>query len=167
MPWRPIDVSLDTVNAFMKAFPKASRFIIDENLGPELAPVLRKLGYNATDSFTLKLNGHSDEDVFAAAWRERRILLTQDREFLDDRRFPAYRNPGVVVLPARNDTALMSALVYALPLLQKGRELWEGLKIVVSENGKLTATYRNQDTRAREITHLKLRVTGPPLIWVA
>jgi len=31
---------------FMKAFPKASRFLVDENLGRELAPTLRRLGYN-------------------------------------------------------------------------------------------------------------------------
>src|SRR5215813_9419803 len=113
MPWQPIDISNQEAHDFMKVFPKASRFLVDENLGPELAPALRSLGYNATDIYTLKLNGRSDEEVFAAAWRERRILLTQDRDFLDDRRFPPNRNAGIVVLLAGHDEALVSALMTA------------------------------------------------------
>jgi predicted nuclease of predicted toxin-antitoxin system len=163
MTWRQIEISNDTADSFMKALPKACRFLVDENLGPELAPALRRLGYNAT---TLKVNNRSDGDVFAAAWREQRILLTQDRDFLDDRRFPLHRNPGVIVLPAANDNALIDVLVHALPLVCKGRELWHRVKIVVRENGKLTVLCRNHDTGAREIMHFKLRMTGPPLIWI-
>src|SRR5215831_10238720 len=113
MPWQPIDISNQEAHDFMKAFPKTSRFLVDQNLGPELAPTLRNLGYNATDTHSLKLNGRRDEDVFAAAWRKRRILLTQDRDFLDDRKFPRHRNPGVVVLPALSEGALINAFVYA------------------------------------------------------
>jgi len=140
----------------MKAFPKASRFLVDENLGPELAPTLRNLGYNTTDTYTLKLDGRSDEDIFAAAWRERRILLTQDRDFLDHRRFTRHRNPGVVVLPAHNDGALINALVYALALVRQGRELWEGVNIVVCEDGIVTVICQNHDTGTLEKNPLQI-----------
>ena len=165
MPWQTITISNEEAGAFIKSFPKASRFLIDENLGPELAPALRRLGYNATDVFALRLTSRNDEDVIAAASREHRILLTQDRDFLDDHRFPPNRNPGIVVLPANNDDALMSALVYALSLVAKGRDLWDGVKIVVGENGRLTVTSHNHATGAQERTHYKLRMAGPPLIW--
>jgi predicted nuclease of predicted toxin-antitoxin system len=46
------------------------------------------------------LGGRSDEEIFAYAWREKRIIWTHDRDFLDDKRFPVHRNPGVLVLPA-------------------------------------------------------------------
>jgi predicted nuclease of predicted toxin-antitoxin system len=167
MPWQPIDISNQEAIEFLKAFPKASRFLVDENLGPELAPTLRNLGYNAADIYALNLNGRSDEDVFAAAWRERRILLTQDRDFLDDRRFPRHRNPGVVVLPAQNDGALINALVYALALVRQGRELWEGVKMVVCEDGILTVVCHNHNTGALETSRYKLRMAGPPLVWSA
>jgi len=149
----------------MKAFPRASRFMVDEYLGPEVAPTLRNLGYNATDTHTLKLNGRSDEEVFAAAWRERRILLTQDRNFLDDRRFPPNRNAGIVVLLGGHDEALVSALMYALSVVGKGRARWEGAKLVVHEGGRLTVTDLNHATGARDTTHYKLRIAGPPLVW--
>jgi predicted nuclease of predicted toxin-antitoxin system len=167
MPWQPIDISNEEAHDLMKAFPRASRFMVDENLGPELAPTLRSLGYNTTDTHTLKLNGRSDEEVFAAAWRERRILLTQDRVFLDDRRFPRHRNPGVVVLPAFNEGALINALVYALALVRKGRELWEEVKMVVCEDGILTVIGHNHDTGTLETSRYKLRIAGPPLMWSA
>ena len=118
MPSQTITISNEEAGAFVKSFPKASRFLIDENLGPELAPALRRLGYNATDVFTLKLTSRTDEDVIAAAWRDHRILLTQDRDFLDDRRFPPNRNPGIVVLPANNDDALVTSVADQL-LAQK------------------------------------------------
>src|SRR5215831_10740857 len=167
MPWQPIDISNQEAIEFLKDFPKASHFLVDENLGPELAPTLRNLGYNATDVFALKLNGRSDEDVFAAAWSERRILLTRDRDFLDDRRFPPHRSAGIVVLLGRHDEALVSALMYALSVVGKGRALWEGAKLVVHEGGRLTVTDLNHATGARDTTHYKLRIAGPPLVWSA
>ena len=128
---------------------------------------MRNLEYNTTDTYTLKLNGRSDEDVFAAAWRERRILLTQDRDFLDDRRFPPNRNAGIVVLLGGHDEALVSALIYALSVVGKGRELWEGAKLVVHEGGRLTVTDLNHATGARDTSHYKLRMAGLPLVWRA
>jgi hypothetical protein len=53
--------------------------------------------------------------------------------------------PQFVVSPASNDDALINALMYALPLVRKGRELWEGVKMVVSEDGKLAVTAHNHD----------------------
>ena len=97
MTWQTIDISTKDVKAFAKAVSKQPRFLIDENINPELALKLRNVGYDAIDVFGLTLNGRSNEDVFAAAWREQRILMTQDRDFLDDCRFPPYRNAGVVV----------------------------------------------------------------------
>ena len=167
MSWQPIDISNQEAIRFLKAFPKVSRFLVDENLGPKLAPSLRHLGYNATDTYTLKLNGRSDKEVFAAAWREQRILLTQDRDFLDDRKFPRHRNPGVVVLPPFNEGALINALVYTLALVRQDRELWQGVKIVVCQDGTLTVTCQNHDTGTLETTRYKLRMAGPPLMWSA
>jgi len=48
------------------------------------------------------VEGKSDEDVFAFGWRDDRINLTHDQDFLNDWRFPFHRNPGVIVLPGGN-----------------------------------------------------------------
>src|SRR5262249_47918206 len=137
------------------------------NLGPELAPALRRLGYNATDVSTTKIHKQSDDCVLSTAWSGRRILLTQNRKFLNDQSYPPDTFAGIVVLPAHYHDALTNALVYVLSILGKGRELWQGTKISVGEDGRVTVTIRNHDTGASKSTHYKLRVAGPPLVWTS
>ena len=76
-----------------------TKILVDESLGGEIANQLRQLRLNAVFGPDVGLRGKSDEDVFAYAWRQKRMLWTHDNDFLDDRKFPEHRNPGVVVLP--------------------------------------------------------------------
>src|SRR5262245_48584280 len=165
MAWQTITISNEQSGALARAFPNASRFLVDTNMGPRFTPALRRLGYNATDVFALQLDGRTKQDVYAAAWGQRRILLTQDRDFLDDCKFSPNRNSGIVVLPATNDDALVSALMAALAVVGVGRGLVDGVKVLVGENGRLTVTSYNQVTDLAERTYYKLRMAGPPLIW--
>jgi hypothetical protein len=165
MPWRPIDISTQDAQQLLKSLVQTCRFLVDRNLGPQFVPALRRLGYNATDVFAPKIITQSNEDVLAAASSGRRILLTQDRNFLDDYRFPPNINVGIVVLPVHAHHTLMNAVVYALSILRKERDLGRGTKISVGEDGRLTVTMRDQDSGARKSTHYKLRMGGPPLIW--
>jgi predicted nuclease of predicted toxin-antitoxin system len=146
---------------------KPCRFLVDETLSPELAPALRAYGHDAIEVFALNLNGRSTEDVFAAAVREGRILVTQDQAFLDDCRFVSSHNPGVVVLPPSSGHALTKALVYALSFAAIGIALSAGSKILVTEDGRFNVTHRDHDTRASGTTHYKLRNDGPPLFWTS
>ena len=60
---------------------------------------LREKKLNVKDLYEEGLEGRPDEDVpMAFAWDTQCVLLTHDRDFLDDRKFPANRNPGVIVL---------------------------------------------------------------------
>src|SRR5262245_14622928 len=165
MPWQTITIRNDETGALLRRFQNTSRFLVDRNLGPRFASALQKLGYNATDVFALKLASLTQEHVYAAAWRQRRILLTSERDFLDDHKFPPGPNACIVVLPANNNDALMSALMSALSLVVLGRGLRDGVKVLVGENGRLTVTGHNHTTGVSERTHYKLRMAGPPLIW--
>src|SRR3974390_3891698 len=97
MSWRPLP-SLKS-NELPPEVHQKTRFLIDESLGPGVARYLRDAGFNSTFVGDVGLTGRSDEDVFAYAWAEKRMLWTHDRDFLDDTRFPEHRNPGVVILP--------------------------------------------------------------------
>jgi len=77
------------------------KFLVDESLGVGVARVMRDLGYNVKFVPDIGLGGRSDEDVFAFAWDEKRILLTHDQDFLNDRAFPFNRNPGTPIPPSR------------------------------------------------------------------
>lgn len=106
---------------------RKTRFLIDEGLGPEVAEYLRSKGYNAAFVGEAKLTGHSDEDVFGYAWRERQVLLTHDHDFLDDARFSEHSNPGVIVLAggSGDDQAMGMAIATAILVFGKAPGVWE------------------------------------------
>jgi Domain of unknown function (DUF5615) len=73
--WAELDISKTEIDDFTRGFSKKSRFIVDENLGEELAIELRRLRFNAVFVGDVGLKRHSDEDVFAFAWRDDRIIF--------------------------------------------------------------------------------------------
>jgi Domain of unknown function (DUF5615) len=113
------------------------------------------------------LGGRDDREVFAYAWRNRRVLLTHDKDFLDDRRFPEHRNPGVVVLPgaAGDDEALVEALYYAMLLTERDPDAWVGTKMTVQADGEVWLRQRRAETGALETTRYRFTRNGPSLIW--
>jgi hypothetical protein len=141
----------------LNGFPNASCFV-DESLEP-LAPALQKLGH-ARNVCALRLSGGYAE-------ADRQIVLTQNRDYLDDRRFSPHRHAGVVVLADEYDESLIKSLMSTLSLVEQGRELWEGAKIVVSGNGRITVTNHDHKSGTRYTSHYKLRLTGPPLVWMS
>jgi hypothetical protein len=54
-----------------------------------------------------------DRDHFARALDFGRTLITLDRDFLDDRRFPPELSPGVIVCTAADEAALLRILRHA------------------------------------------------------
>src|SRR5271169_120904 len=104
--WRPLDRPSDSeIRDFERRFRKKARFLVDESLGVEAARAVEAEGYNCVFAGDVGLTRRDDTDVFAYAWRENRILLTHDHDFLDRRRFPDHRNPGVIVLPGAAGSA--------------------------------------------------------------
>jgi predicted nuclease of predicted toxin-antitoxin system len=125
-------------------FRKKSRILIDESLGIEVAVYLREKGYNALFVGEVGLAGRSDEDVFAFAWRERRMLWTNDRDFLDDTRFPEHRNPGIVVIPGAGGKSQTISISVNTALFVFGHapDTWHKTKSVVSPTGEMTIRSR-------------------------
>ena len=139
MRWKRIDhnVSDQSFAAFEREFKRRARFLIDESLGVEAARVIRALGWNAVYVGEIGLGGKSDEDVFAIGWRDDRIILTHDKDFLNDRRCPYLRNPGVIVLPGATGgtPGLVDAVSGVLRLIGPYREANRGMKIEITEDG--------------------------------
>jgi hypothetical protein len=82
-----------------RALHKKTRFLVDENIG-KLASILRELGLHARSAHEAGLKGHSDEDLFALGWKRQWVIITNDKDFLNDRRYPFHRCPGVLILPS-------------------------------------------------------------------
>ena len=169
MAWRRVpETPADEVEAFVSQFRRRARFLVDESLGAEVTEVLRDQGWNARYVAELGLKGHSDEDVFARAWADDRILLTHDRDFLDDRRFPPHRNPGVVVLPGAqgSDVPLITALAGVVSFVAPFREGYRRTKVSVSDDATWTFIRQNTDTGAMERRRFRIPPGGPMEEWV-
>ena len=87
MSWEQIDFSEVRSGSRHKAEPleKRLRFHIDETIGPDVADKLRRAGAN----IVLGRPGLTTDEVHAQeALRQRRLIVTNDRDFLNDRKSP-------------------------------------------------------------------------------
>lgn len=57
------------------------KFLIDENIPPELIDFFRYNDFDVKSVLGEGLVGHSDEDVCALAFTEGRVIITQDQDF--------------------------------------------------------------------------------------
>jgi predicted nuclease of predicted toxin-antitoxin system len=71
---------------------------LDENLPVTLAVRLREIGRDADTVRDEGLTGQSDETVWDAAQREGRLLVTQDLDFSDARRFAPGTHCGILLV---------------------------------------------------------------------
>lgn len=169
MAWHRVpETPEDVVEAFVSGFRKRARFLVDESLGLGVAELLREEGWNVRYVAELGLGGHSDEDVFARAWADDRIVLTHDRDFLDDGRFPPHRNPGVVVLPGGHggDLPLITALAGVVSFVAPFREGYRRTKVIVSDDATWTFFRQNSDTGAMERRRFRIPPKGPMEEWI-
>jgi len=88
------------------------RVYVDANLpSGVVAYMRRRLGWDAL--FVVEhddLRRARDDEHYDMAARLGRTLITLDRDYLDGRRFPEARSPGVIVLAAPNENGLRALL---------------------------------------------------------
>ena len=168
MPWNLMDSpSKDEISAVQKQWKKKARFLVDESLDQELVEVLKVLGWNAKGVSDTNLKGKSDEDIFAYSWRQKRMLLTKDRDFLDNRRFPEHRNPGVIIFPdspidSDHFTASLHHLVHIIGSLSK---TYEKTKIDLTNSNTIVIIRRNNNTGAFEKQRYKFGPNDELYYW--
>ena len=149
---------------------KRCKYLVDENLGEGTAWLLRD-EWKANVEFApdVGLSGKSDTEVFAYAWKKCRILITHDRGFLNDRRFPEHRNPGVAVLPGGSGEMkpFYQAVNHMMALMERAPWRWQGTKVVFGDNGEVTIKQRNVQTGVVETLRYRFTRHGDPDEWVS
>jgi predicted nuclease of predicted toxin-antitoxin system len=127
----------DHLSDFEKNFKSQARFLVDESVGIAAAGLIRDRGWNVRYVDDVGLLGRSKEEILTFAWREQRILLTHNLEFLDDCRFPFRHNPGLVVLPGTTGSTLglADAINGVLALIGPYFKAYRGYKIRITEDG--------------------------------
>jgi predicted nuclease of predicted toxin-antitoxin system len=75
---------------------------LDENLPFRLASSLKNLGHDVHTTHEEHLDGRSDAEIWNAAQKESRFLITQDLDFSDSRRFVPGSHHGILLLRLRS-----------------------------------------------------------------
>lgn len=74
------------------------RLKLDENLPVSAAALLSDRGFDVDTVRDEGLTGHSDDSVWHAAQSEARLLVTQDLDFSDTRRFAPGSHHGILLV---------------------------------------------------------------------
>ena len=96
MPWRDMDID-DDVSDLKRDYPGTARFYADDDIEPFVVDALLEVGCKVTTSEQARLRGRDDRDHLAYAKRENLILLTKDKDYLDDRKHPISQCTGIIV----------------------------------------------------------------------
>jgi predicted nuclease of predicted toxin-antitoxin system len=78
------------------------RIKLDENLPASLADILTGLGHDVETTLQEGLTGRPDAEIWAAAQREGRFLITQDLDFSDIHRFTPGTHHGILLVRLRS-----------------------------------------------------------------
>ncbi len=110
------------------------RIKLDENLPSTLTEILGQFGHDADTSPRQGLAGRPDDDVWEDAVGSGRLLMTQDLDFSDVRKFAPGTHPGVILIrldhPSRN---VLERRILDL-LRTEDFEAWKGCLVVVTEH---------------------------------
>jgi predicted nuclease of predicted toxin-antitoxin system len=75
---------------------------LDENLPLQIAVELRARLHDVQTVWEEGLSGHADLDIWEGAQREGRVLITQDLDFSDARKFVPGTHHGIVLIRLRS-----------------------------------------------------------------
>ena len=91
---------------------------LDENIPVRLAGELASLGHDVDTVASEGFKGRPDSDVWSAARREERFLITQDLDFSDVRQFKPGTHAGLLLVRLREPGA--NTLVSRIQALAQG-----------------------------------------------
>jgi len=72
-------------------------FKIDENLHPDVAELLQQRGHDVSTVWDQGFQGKPDAMIAEAIRKEKRVLVTLDKDFADIRNYPPSQFPGLIV----------------------------------------------------------------------
>jgi len=131
--------------------PKALKLCADANVPRRFVEELRAVKIPVCTASEEGLNGRADSDILAWAKRRRRVLVTLDRHFWDDKAFPLQEVPGViwldVVSGSVEDALAAFGLVYGIFGRSYSLDWWGGTK-VRSTTRSFILKMRNWEGRA-------------------
>lgn len=109
------------------------RIKLDENLPTALARALTAQGHDVDTVGSEGLAGAPDPDVWRAAQEAQRLLVTQDLDFSDARRFRPGTHHGLILVRLGNPSRRMLTLRVQTLLAQEWEDDWARCFVVVTD----------------------------------
>ncbi len=119
---------------------------LDENLPHRLATVLKGLGHQVHTAHEERLIGHADAEIWQAAQKESRFLITQDLDFSDTRRFAPGSHHGILLVRLHSPSRV-NLIDRITELFQKESVAEWGDCFVVSTERKIRVLKPKRDPR--------------------
>ena len=101
----PSEVEIRQGEEYLRRGAKV-RLYADENFPTAAAEILRRYGARVLTAQEAGLRRHPDENHAAFALRNGYVLVTCDRDYLDNRKFPIMHCPAIVVFDFGGGTAI-------------------------------------------------------------
>lgn len=112
------------------------KFLADENIAPRVVKSLRQEKFNVLSVYEEKLSGASDEELLKFAQKEKRIIITHDKDFGNLIHQPFQTHGGVILLRLRNQSP-QNVINHLIPLLKKVKPSKIKNRLVVFQEGKI------------------------------
>jgi len=112
------------------------KFLADENVAPRVVDALRKEKFDVLSVFEEKLSGTSDEKILKMTQKEKRVVLTHDKDFGNLIRQPYQPHCGVILLRFRNQSP-KNVILHLIPFLKKIKRVKIENRLVVFQEGKI------------------------------
>lgn len=109
------------------------RLLADENIAPAVIDELRSAGHDVLAVRDVARSA-TDDGVLALAMRERRIVVTHDRDFGNIIRYPVGRHCGVIFVRLRNQSPSSVARVLVSLFFSVSPQRFRNRLAVVTEN---------------------------------
>ena len=146
MPWRLLEIEKPTRKELHSTSGKA-KFYADHNLDESVVHVLQRLKYDVETARDVGAEAQPDTFHYKRGFRNRRVLVTHDKDYLDNSQFPLSQTAGVVILDV--DTTKTEQLARAPEvvdtILGGLAPVLMGMKVVVHSDYTITFTQRVPD----------------------
>lgn len=107
---------------------------LDENLPESLLPTPKTLRHDVDNVRIEGLRGQSDSDVWRAAQKEERFLITQDLDFSDIRKFSPGTHHGLMLVRLRVPGRLALAARIAEAFRKEAAESWARCFVLLTDH---------------------------------
>ncbi len=122
--------------------------------------MLRWLKYDVETAKDIGAEAQRDEWHFRRAFRTKRVLLTKDKDYLDDERFPLSQTRGVIILniDTANPTEIARSLEVIDLVLSRLRHTLEQAKVILNSDYTMTIIHRVSTGEGFDVRKTRYRV---------